>query len=268
MVLSSSIDAFGAIGSSILGGVIANHSAYKQYKYQKMLQSQAAKLNYDYGIKSLQNSPSATRHGLESAGYNPMLAVQNATSGANAGWTSTGQSTSPDIVGGMSAGLANAMSFKRLKNETEQIASQIDANEATAENQRAEASNKRAQNPFISKQAEANLRKTDAETTKLNSDTEYNSAVIDNMKSRLELDRALGFAGLDVQRRGQDLSYNASTYASNVSKYGHDVNERNNMRTNRVNTSLEHIRHPYASFFHKSYTSGKDYNGSYSDPWK
>lgn len=208
--------AIGNVLSTAIGVVAANHGAYKQYKYNKKLQAQAAKLNYDYGIKSLQNSPSAQRQGLESAGYNPMLAVQNSTTGANAGWTSNSSVEAPDYPGAISAGIANAQSFKRLENETRTAESQIKTNEATAENQSAEAANKRAQNPYISKQAEAELGKTSAETAKLRSDTEYNSAMIENMKSRLELDRALGFAGINIQREGNRIAdYNSRTAREN-----------------------------------------------------
>ena len=81
---SAKYNMYGQIGSALVGSVGslfgANASAKQQYKYQSKLQEQAAKLNYDYSLKSAENMPSSTRQGLEDAGYNPMLAVQNASS--------------------------------------------------------------------------------------------------------------------------------------------------------------------------------------------
>lgn len=84
------------VGGSFLGSSSAKKSAYKQYQYQSALQRQAAKLNYDYSLKSAENMPTSTRKGLEAANYNPMLAVQNATSGANSSWTSAGNAVAPE----------------------------------------------------------------------------------------------------------------------------------------------------------------------------
>lgn len=112
--ISASIIAGASLGSAGIGVIGANASTKKQYKYQSKLQAQAAKLNYDYSLLSARNLHSATREGLENAGYNPMLAVQNGTSGANSSFTSAGQSSAPDYLGGLS----NAFEFQKLSNET------------------------------------------------------------------------------------------------------------------------------------------------------
>lgn len=212
--------AAGGVLSSAIGMVAANHGAFKQYKYNSKLQKEAAALNYKYGKKNALNSPTWNRQGLESAGYNPMLAVQNGTAGTNSNWTSNSSVSAPDYSGlGVADAINNATRLQEMRNQTEQTKSQIDVNSATAENQLAEAANKRAENPYISKREEAQIRQTDANTTKLNADTELNKATIANMESRLQLDRELGFAGLDVARRGQDLNYASSIYGSDAVKY-------------------------------------------------
>lgn len=204
MALAAGLLAAGAIGSAGIGAFSANASTKKQYKYQSKLQKQAAKLNYDYSIKSAQNMPSATREGLESGGYNPMLAVQNATNGANSSWTSAGQSTAPDYSAGIAQGIANAQSFQRLKNETNQAESVSDANYATADKAKAEKAEITARLPFVSQRQKA-------EIANLEADAQLAEAQKHNLKERLDLDRYINDSGLAVTRRGQDLSYNAST---------------------------------------------------------
>lgn len=214
----------GSALSAGIGALSANASSKKQFKYQSALQAQAAKLNYDYSLKSAQNMPSATREGLESGGYNPMLAVQNATSGANSSWTSAGQSTAPDYNAGITQGVANAQSFQRLKNETNQAESASDANYATADKAKAEKAEISARLPFVS-------RRQKAEIANLEADAQLAEAQKHNLKERLELDRYINDSGLAVTRRGQDKIYNASTLSSTLS-------------------------HPFARFAHKSWKSG------------
>lgn len=181
--------AVGAIGGALIGALGSNASSKKQYKYQSALQAQAAKLNYDYSLKSAENMPTYTRKGLESAGYNPMLAVQNSTSGANSSWTSAGNATAPDYAGAISQGVANAQSFQRLKNETIQAETQSKANEATAENQISQAMNNIEENKYIGE-------KRKAEISNITGDTALKEAQIDNMKKQIEL----GQMGITVQQ--------------------------------------------------------------------
>lgn len=215
MSLFESISGLLGAGASVVGNILGTSTGkYRQYKYQSKLQEQAAQLNYDYGQKALQNNALSTRQGLEKAGYNPMLAVQNATSGANAGWTTTGQSADADYGASISSGISNAQSFQRLENETQQTESNIEANEATARNQNAEAANKEAQNPYISKQNEAQLGKLNAETANLSHQNDLIDAQIENMQKRIELDKYLGQLGYNAQIYGHNKAYNASTYVA------------------------------------------------------
>lgn len=206
MVLAAGLMAAGALGSAGIGALSANASSKKQFKYQSALQAQAAKLNYDYSLKSAENMPTSTRQGLEDAGYNPMLAVQNSTSGANSSWTSAGNATAPDYAGAISQGVANAQSFQRLKNETQQAESVSDANYANADKAKAEKAEISARLPFVSKRQRA-------EIAKLEADAQLAEATKHNLKERLELDRYINDSGLATTRRGQNLVYNATTYS-------------------------------------------------------
>lgn len=198
--------AIGAIGGAAIGAFSSNSSSYKSYKYARKLQEQAARLNYDYAQKSALNSPSWNRFGLESAGYNPMLAVQNSTSGANSSWTSNGGSTAFDMSQGISSGVANAQSFQRLKNETQQAESVSDANYATADKAKAEKAEISARLPYVSKRQKA-------EIANLEADAQLAEAQKHNLKERIELERYINDSGLATTRRGQNLQYNASTYS-------------------------------------------------------
>lgn len=196
-IQSAKYNMLGQIGSSFIGSIGslfgAKASSKDQYKYQSRLQKQAAKLNYEYAEKTARNSPTWNRAGLETAGYNPMLAVQNSTSGANSSWTSPGQATAPDYVGAISQGVSNAQSFQRLKNETDQSESVTDANYATADKLKAEKAEISARLPFVSKRQRA-------EIAKLEADSQLAEAQKHNLTERLELDRTLGLMGIDVKQ--------------------------------------------------------------------
>lgn len=192
---------FGALAS----GAASLASSFLSYNQQKKLAEHNAKVNYQYAEKSARNSPTWNRAGLESAGYNPMLAVQNATSGANSSWTSAQSANAPDIAGGLSSGVANAQSFQRLRNETQQAESTADVNYATADKAKAEKLEIVARLPYVSKRQKA-------EIAQLEAGAQLAEAQKHNLKERLNLDRQLGIMGIQTSQRGQNLQYNASTY--------------------------------------------------------
>lgn len=144
-VISSIISGGSSLASGGLGILAANASSKKQYKYQSRLQAQAAKLNYHYALKSAENMPSATRKGLEAGGYNPMLAVQNSTSGANSSWTSSGQASAPDYL----SGLSNAFELQRVKNETAQTDSLVDLQSEQSKTEQSKRRNLEFQNAML-----------------------------------------------------------------------------------------------------------------------
>lgn len=204
------IKAVGSVASSLIGAGGSIAGAGLSFGQQKALQANQAKINYEYAEKEARNKPIWNRAGLESAGYNPMLAVQNATSGANSSWTSAQSANAPDIAGGISSGIANAQSFQRLKNETQQAESASDANYANADKAKAEKAEISARLPFVSKRQRA-------EISKLEADAQLAEATKHNLKERLELDRYINDSGLATTRRGQNMIYNASTMSP--SKY-------------------------------------------------
>lgn len=208
-VLSAKYNMIGQIGSGLIGGASNIASSFLSYGQQKKLAEHIAKLNYEYAEKSARNQPTWNRAGLESAGYNPMLAVLNSTSGANSSWTSAQSANAPDISGGISSGIANAQSFQRLKNETQQAESVSDANYANADKAKAEKAEISARLPFVPKRQRA-------EIAKLEADAQLAEATKHNLKERLELDRYINDSGLATTRRGQDISYNATTYGSKI----------------------------------------------------
>lgn len=203
-IKDSFVKAIGSIAGSLIGAGGSVSGAGLSYKQQKALQANQAKLNYEYAEKSSLNQPTWNRAGLESAGYNPMLAVQNSTSGANSSWTSAQSSNPPDISGGITQGIANAQSFQRLKNETQQSESVSDANYANADKLKAEKAEISARLPFVPKFERARIAKLEA-------DSQLLEATKHNLKERLELDKYINDSGLATTRRGQDLVYNAST---------------------------------------------------------
>lgn len=169
--------ALGAAGAGVLGSFIS-------YNQRKKLMDRQAKLNYDYSIKSAKNMPSANRSGLESAGYNPMLAVQNATSGANASWTSSQSVDSPDISGAISEGVANAQSFQRLRNETEQAESTVNLQNQQAFTEESKRKNYEFQNAMLD--VEKHLKEKDLD----NYDRRFYSELYEQMQ-RAENYRAM-----------------------------------------------------------------------------
>lgn len=222
-------------GGSLLGAGGSAGSAMLSYKANKKLQENQAKLNYKYAEKQARNNPTWNRAGLEAAGYNPMLAVQNATSGANSSWASGSSAQTPDFGANI---VANAQSFQRLMNETEQA-------KAYSRNQNAEAIGKELTNMFIPERQRS-------EILKINSDTVLNDATVENLKSRLELDRILGFAGLDVQRRGVGVqAYNATTARKS---YDLDSEMQSVIRDREKRYKEFGRRHPYLRNFDETLT--------------
>ena len=217
--------------ASLAGSLLAsNASANQQLGMTKELQENQAKLNYQLAEKSSRNNPTWNRAGLEAAGYNPMLAVQNATSGANSSWTSGGSATGPDYASALNSAISNAQSYQRLENETKQA-------NAIARNQNSDAQGKEIANQFMPERQRRELGQ-------ISSQTNYNNALIDNLSSRLELDRVLGFAGLDVQRKNAITnSYNAETSRK---QYELDKQIQDIMRDRESRYRRWGQQHPYA----------------------
>lgn len=213
------LGALGA-GGNILGSLMSTAQQKSLAKYQ-------AKLNYKYAEKSARNTPTWNRAGLENAGYNPMLAVQNATSGANSSWASPQSSNAPDIAGGISSGIANAQSFQRLKNETQVAESQNDMNYANADKAKAEKSAILQKLPFISSREKAEIANIDKDSLMKESQIHNIDETTRFIEKEYELRKRLGELGIYVQKYGYDTAYNAQTYSANksyeASRYSSDT---------------------------------------------
>lgn len=200
MVLAASIGALGALGSSFVSTGASNVSSRKAFQRQQALQEQAARLNYDYSIKynrnTLQNNPLYTRQGLEKGGYNPMLAVQNGTSGSSASsFTSAGQAPQHDMSQAISQGMSNAMDYARVQNETKQAEAQTDANYALADKTKMEKAKLVEELPYVGKKAKADYIKTQMESAKLENDIHYQNEYLKYLQNSLGLQRELGVMG-------------------------------------------------------------------------
>lgn len=135
---AAALNGASSIGTGFLNNMFAGKSMLRQYKYQRSLQEHAAQLNYNYGIKQAQELPQATRKGLESAGYNPLLAIGNFNTGN--GFTSAGSAglATPQVdsgnLGGDIVNAYRAFQLERKMNakQIDQIDSVIKTNEANA----------------------------------------------------------------------------------------------------------------------------------------
>lgn len=196
----------GGLGSflgGVAGGLLGLAGSGMQFGLNKDLINYQAKTNYKYAEKSARNLPTWNRAGLEAAGYNPMLAVQNATSGANASWSSGSSVSNPDLSSAVSTGLANAQSLQRLYNETRTAEST-----ANLQNQQAlTEENKRRNYDFDSMMKDAQRHMIDKETSWI--DKKRNAEIYKDMQ---DAERARAEASV--------VAYNAETarIASNAQK--------------------------------------------------
>ena len=132
----------GAIAGAALGLAGGGVNAATQYGSAKAL----SKYNYELGQKSLRNSPSSYKEGLERAGINPMLA-SNSPIGSTQG--SSGVNPGTDLAGAAAKG-SSAVQYKRA---TE---SQIKVNDAQADSLNSNAKANLMQAEAALKNAETN----------------------------------------------------------------------------------------------------------------
>lgn len=101
---------------------------------------EAAQRNYNYSLSYLRESPQAQRQGLESAGYNPMLALGHVGAGTYQGSEQAARMETPDLVGGAKAAAKMAKDITKgykLQNEkAEKEIENLESDLATKEVQR------------------------------------------------------------------------------------------------------------------------------------
>lgn len=215
-IFGSLVDGIFSTGNMLLGSALAANASGKAFGRQLYAMQEQARLNYDYGQRSLRESPTAQREGLVNAGYNPMLAVQQATGSANSSFASPNSAPVDESAGNITAVTQARNDVQRLRNETETTESTVQANNATSFKTRMEGLAQQIKNKYLDIREKIEIGKASAETTKLQSDTAYNNAVIENLKARLELDKYIAdlqsFTGLQVGA----MQASASRYATDV----------------------------------------------------
>lgn len=125
---------WGEIGSGALSGIgdliSTQTNAYTSNLYNRGLMDYQNELNKDYATWNYSNAYSLQRAGLEKAGYNPILAVNNGTSFAG-GSAGLGSVNVADSNRG-----SNAM---RVRNESRLVASQVANNDSQIKSNNASA---------------------------------------------------------------------------------------------------------------------------------
>lgn len=211
--LSAGLGVLGSIGGAIIGGASNSRAARRQFEYQKRLQEQAARLNYEYSLRSAENMPSSTRKGLENANYNPMLAVQNGT-GSSSQFTSAGSAGSFDNQAAISSAISNATDLANLRNQTMISESSSDAYYAQADKAKMEKAEIVQRLPFVRPKAKAEYIKTQMESAKLENDIHYQNEYINYLKSSLKLQRELGLMGFANAKDIANIGAAAQRYGS------------------------------------------------------
>ena len=212
---------FGAIGDSInqdkgmAFGLINNAISYAQsrkaqqraYQYARLLQQH----QYDLTQQGYREGPTNQRTGLESAGYNPMLALGNVGSATNiSGGTpvSANATDSADLAG-------NAAALQGMQNQTEQTKATVEnLDSSTAKNQ-AETLSMAIKNKYLDKREKSEIEQIEAGSSKM-------QAEIRN----LTFMQQLAEKQLEMQKYGIDANYMSSIYNSNsissAMRYGID----------------------------------------------
>lgn len=125
----------GSLGSSAISGLFSNHQQYRSYKYAKKLQQH----QYNLQQRGYLEGPTNARKGLESAGYNPILAVNGGSNfaGSVAGGSPIGANgvNVPDFGSNMvNAYRAYKLEKQNMDNQTAQTEANVGLANAQAEN--------------------------------------------------------------------------------------------------------------------------------------
>ena len=251
--LSNNASSLGSFGSSLFSNATSGKQQARAYNYARALQQQ----QYDLSQQGYRDGPTNQRTGFEKAGYNPMLALGNVGSSTAVSGGTPVSANATDTTG-----IRDAIMQKiSLQNQTEQTQSTVENLDSATEKNHAETQGILKNNEYIDDRQKS-------EIANIQADTQQKSAVIENMKQRIELDRMLGVMNVNAQiyghnasssaiRYSADRSYNASTYASNKS-YG-------------ASTYSSSLSHPWTHFGRKVWKDGSGPSrgrGNYPDPWK
>lgn len=203
-------------------GLINNAISYSQsrsaqrraFNYAKQLQQQ----QYDLMQQGYRESSSNIRQGLESAGFNPMLAVNggNAVGSANVAGGTSVTANQPDSVDAVN----NAMMVRQQANNDIQTQSNVELNTSQSNKATAEAIGQSMENEFIPDRRKAEIANIQAQTSHFN-------AMIDNMQARIQLERELGYMGFANAKDIANIQASASRYgaqqSASATRYSADV---------------------------------------------
>lgn len=210
-LISGGIGALGSIGSSIVSNAASARAQKRAYQYARQLQQQ----QYDLSQQGYRETPSNQRVGMESAGYNPMLALGNVgSSSAVAGGTPVNANATD------TSGIKESiMQMSSMRNQTKQTDATVENLDSGTRKNDAEAQGTILHNKYIDDREKS-------EIANIQADTQQKSAVIENMKQRIELDRMLGILGYNASIYGSNASSSAMRYgatlSSNATKYSAD----------------------------------------------
>ena len=251
--LKNNAGSISSFGGSLFSNATSKGAQARAFNYARQLQQH----QYDLVQRGFLESPGNQRKGMESAGYNPMLALGNVGS-------------SPAVAGGTpvsanatdTTGIRDAIMQKvSLQNQTKQTDATVENLDSSTRKNEAEAQGTLLHNKYIDDREKA-------EIANIQADTQQKSAVIENMKQTLEVYRMLGIldynakiyganASSSAMRYGADKAYNASTYSADKN-YG-------------ASTYASSLSHPWAKFGYKVWKDGEGPSrsrGNYPDPWK
>lgn len=152
-----------ALASTVNGifGLIGNE---QQFASSKKLMAKQHHYNKQYAEYVGSNAMQWTAKDLEKAGFNRVLAVNNGANSTSGG--GVGLPQAPDYAGSLQSAVQTYMDNKRIQNETEVAQSTTNVNDATANNQKAQADATKKESGWIDNKANAEIRESESRTAK------------------------------------------------------------------------------------------------------
>ena len=221
MALAAGISAVGSLGSSFLSNATSGKAQKRAYNYARQLQQQ----QYDLSIQGYKDAPGAQRSGLESAGYNPMLALGNVGSGVSVAGGTPVNANATDV-----SGVRDSMStIANIKNQTAQTEAITDAQYADADLKKAQKASLIERLPYVSKQAKADYMKTTMESAKLENDIHYQNEYLNYLGTSLQNAKDIANIQAEASKYGANLNLKGSIYNADT-----NAETQRGLRTDRL----------------------------------
>lgn len=201
---SSFASALGSLGSAFISNATSGKAQKRAYQYARELQQQ----QYNLSIQGYKEAPSAQRFGLETAGYNPMLALGNVGNGVSVAGGTPVNANATDV-----SGIRDAISTAaNIKNQTAQTEAITDAQYADADLKKAQKASLVERLPYVSKQAKADYMKTTMESAKLENDIHYQNEYLNYLEASLSNSKAIAEIQAEAQKYGANMNYKGAVY--------------------------------------------------------